>query len=123
MGFLVNPAPDCRDVITVPPSTDTTTISFPETTSGPNVPSGPWTNPRLPPNLVPIHYQVTLQPLLEPDSTGRYWFSGNSKVTFNVTESTDVIVIHAYQLNITGVGLHDSEVCLYSLSTIFFDLF
>ncbi|XP_019216757.1 aminopeptidase Ey [Oreochromis niloticus] len=65
-------------------------------------PTEPWDEYRLPKNLVPETYNVTLWPRLTPDpTTGLYIFLGNSVVDFECVEDTDLILIHSNKLNYT----------------------
>uniref|UniRef100_A0A3Q4GV45 Aminopeptidase n=1 Tax=Neolamprologus brichardi TaxID=32507 RepID=A0A3Q4GV45_NEOBR len=77
-----------------------TTSKPPTTTSIPS--NKPWDKYRLPKNLVPETYNVTLWPRLTPDpTTGLYTFLGNSVVDFECVEDTDLILIHSNKLNYT----------------------
>uniref|UniRef100_A0A669BWU9 Aminopeptidase n=1 Tax=Oreochromis niloticus TaxID=8128 RepID=A0A669BWU9_ORENI len=80
------------------------TTSKPPTTTP--IPSNkPWDKYRLPKNLVPETYNVTLWPRLTPDpTTGLYIFLGNSVVDFECVEDTDLILIHSNKLNYTKSG-------------------
>lgn len=50
---------------------------------------------RLPTNVKPIHYIITLDPLLEdPDSTDPTTFTGEVKITVEVIEETESITLH-----------------------------
>ncbi|XP_039470375.1 aminopeptidase Ey-like [Oreochromis aureus] len=65
-------------------------------------PTEPWDEYRLPKNLVPETYNVTLWPRLTPDpTTGLYIFLGKSIVDFECVEDTDLILIHSNKLNYT----------------------
>uniref|UniRef100_A0AAX7SVT6 Aminopeptidase n=1 Tax=Astatotilapia calliptera TaxID=8154 RepID=A0AAX7SVT6_ASTCA len=77
------------------------TTSKPPTTTP--IPSNkPWDKYRLPKNLVPETYNVTLWPRLTPDpTTGLYTFLGSSVVDFECVEDTDLILIHSNKLNYT----------------------
>ncbi|KAM9352585.1 aminopeptidase N-like [Symphorus nematophorus] len=62
----------------------------------------PWDSYRLPTDLVPDHYNITLWPRLTPEPiTGLYIFTGRSTVMFECVEQTDVILIHSNKLNYT----------------------
>uniref|UniRef100_H2YEN6 Aminopeptidase n=1 Tax=Ciona savignyi TaxID=51511 RepID=H2YEN6_CIOSA len=84
-----------------------TTVSA--TTGDTGQPSGPWTSIRLPPYLVPTHYVVDLRPVLEPDSTGKYWFNGTSEAKFIVAQPTNYIYIHSNKLSYSKVEVRDSS--------------
>ncbi|KAL7403064.1 hypothetical protein ABVT39_023856 [Epinephelus coioides] len=77
-----------------------TTTKPPVTTPAPS--NEPWDQYRLPKNLVPDHYNVTLWPRLTPDETTKlYIFTGHSSVEFTCAEETDLILIHSNKLNYT----------------------
>ncbi|XP_029001190.1 aminopeptidase Ey-like [Betta splendens] len=75
--------------------------STPSSTSPP-APQRPWQRHRLPDSLAPVSYNVSLWPRLEPDARGLYVFSGSSTVTFRCVKATDLILIHASELNLTA---------------------
>uniref|UniRef100_A0A3Q1G849 Alanyl (membrane) aminopeptidase b, tandem duplicate 1 n=1 Tax=Acanthochromis polyacanthus TaxID=80966 RepID=A0A3Q1G849_9TELE len=87
-----------------PPVTETTPVP---TVTGPTTakPSNElWDKYRLPTNLVPIHYNVTLRPRLTPVSPGKYIFTGESSVEFLVNETTNLILIHSNKLSYSPVS-------------------
>ena len=64
--------------------------------------SEPWKDLRLPHNVMPIHYDITLY----PDFYGDHgWFYGNETAELNVLTPTKVILIHANTMNITRTTL------------------
>lgn len=67
----------------------------------PFVPKEPWDHYRLPGSLVPVSYNVTLWPRLEPNTDGLYIFTGRSTVVFLCVKETDLIIIHSSKLNLT----------------------
>uniref|UniRef100_A0A8D0HNN1 Aminopeptidase n=1 Tax=Sphenodon punctatus TaxID=8508 RepID=A0A8D0HNN1_SPHPU len=67
----------------------------------PSTPANLWDRWRLPKALRPIHYSVTLQPVLKRNSQDLYVFTGNSTVSFECLEATDLILIHSKKLNYT----------------------
>uniref|UniRef100_H2Y8Z6 Aminopeptidase n=1 Tax=Ciona savignyi TaxID=51511 RepID=H2Y8Z6_CIOSA len=93
-------------------STAITTSTVSTTTISP----GPWSDVRLPTYLVPYHYVVDLQPNLEPDSTGKYWFNGTSEVQFQVANSTRFIYIHSNKLEYDDVYLADESGAAISIA-------
>lgn len=115
MAGLIGKNPPAKDVVestTTPAKTQTeATTTAPATTQpGSKYPEGPWSNVRLPLWLEPQHYYVELKPDLIADETGLFWFSGNSRVYFNVNESTDVIIIHSNKLNYSSVQVLSDSV-------------
>lgn len=78
-------------------------------TTTPSTPIHPWQHYRLPESLSPVSYNVTLRPRLTPDPDGLYIFSGHSTVVFTCVEETDLILIHANELNFTMFEGHHAE--------------
>ena len=72
-------------------------------------PQEPWQRYRLPDTLVPVSYDITLWPRLEPDGRGLYIFTGNSTVQFVCVKDTDLILIHANKLNFTLFQGHEAQ--------------
>uniref|UniRef100_A0AAQ5ZPZ8 Aminopeptidase n=1 Tax=Amphiprion ocellaris TaxID=80972 RepID=A0AAQ5ZPZ8_AMPOC len=64
--------------------------------------TAPWDSYRLPTDLVPKFYNITLWPRLSrhPD-TGLYIFTGHSTVQFECVKETNLILIHSNKLNYT----------------------
>ncbi|XP_077452228.1 aminopeptidase Ey-like isoform X2 [Stigmatopora argus] len=92
-----------KNVIEVSPTNGGTTSKPPTTTAAPS--NNPWDKYRLPKNLVPERYNVTLWPRLTKDKeTGLYIFTGESSVEFKCVEETDLILIHSNKLNYTKYG-------------------
>ncbi|XP_027871824.1 aminopeptidase Ey-like isoform X1 [Xiphophorus couchianus] len=81
------------------------TTAGPSTTSAasttPSGPKEPWDYYRLPETLSPVLYNITLWPRLTPNADDLYIFIGNSRVVFRCVIETDLILIHANQLNLT----------------------
>ncbi|GAA6225936.1 aminopeptidase N-like [Lates japonicus] len=69
-------------------------------------PKEPWDHYRLPDSLVPVSYNVTLWPRLEPNADGLYIFTGHSAVVFKCVKETDLIIIHSNKLNLTNFHGH-----------------
>uniref|UniRef100_A0A3Q1EKQ9 Aminopeptidase n=1 Tax=Acanthochromis polyacanthus TaxID=80966 RepID=A0A3Q1EKQ9_9TELE len=64
--------------------------------------TAPWDSYRLPTDLVPEFYNITLWPRLSRDpNTGLYIFTGHSTVQFECVKETDLILIHSNKLNYT----------------------
>ncbi|XP_075932322.1 aminopeptidase N-like [Anarhichas minor] len=64
--------------------------------------TAPWDSYRLPTDLVPDYYNVTLWPRLSCDTnTGLYIFTGQSTVEFECVKETNMILIHSNKLNYT----------------------
>ena len=59
---------------------------------------------RLPRNVVPSHYNLTLQPDLDEAT-----FSGTCEVSIEVTAATHTVVLNAIELDITEAFLSDSD--------------
>jgi puromycin-sensitive aminopeptidase len=58
---------------------------------------------RLPRSIVPVHYDLVLEPDLE-----RFTFTGTSTTTIDVTEATNRIVLNAIELEVAKVWLTDA---------------
>jgi len=67
-------------------------------------------NYRLPTDLVPTHYNLYWHPDLETGS-----FTGQLRITINVVEATNQIVLHSYLLDITNVYVLNREVDKFEL--------
>lgn len=66
----------------------------------------PWKNLRLPHDVMPIHYDITLY----PDFYGNNgWFYGNETAELNVTKPTKVILIHTNYMNVTRTKLNYAD--------------
>lgn len=75
----------------------------------PFIPKDPWDFYRLPTSLIPVSYNVTLWPRLEPNADGMFIFSGHSAVIFNCVKETDLIIIHSNKLNLTTFYGHHAK--------------
>ncbi|XP_069768062.1 aminopeptidase Ey-like [Narcine bancroftii] len=64
-------------------------------------PAQPWQRLRLPNTLQPLHYQLSLQPWLEPGPGLEHYFTGSSSVLFHCLQDTNLILIHSNQLNVS----------------------
>ena len=95
--------------VSVPTQVSNTTVSSVTTTTVQPVP-GPWNSIRLPLDLIPTLYRVDLKPELVADAAGRFWFEGESEVTFVVEEATNYVHIHSFLLKFESVDLFDQEV-------------
>ncbi|KAI1904518.1 hypothetical protein AGOR_G00006470 [Albula goreensis] len=86
-----------------PPTRPSTTVE----------PTGPPPDMRLPRNLIPEEYFVTLQPYLYLEvnnmTNQSFAFSGKSNVTFRCMKVTSRILIHCKDLNITFVKVTDEN--------------
>lgn len=86
-------------------------------------PPPPWENIRLPDSIVPIHYDVELQPLLPPCSRA---FALHGKVSVNITaiKSTNMIVFHSDNITVDEKSIKlsshsdDTEAPQYDRSTV-----
>ncbi|KAK9517298.1 hypothetical protein VZT92_025181 [Zoarces viviparus] len=64
--------------------------------------TAPWDSYRLPTDLLPDYYNVSLWPRLSCDpNTGLYIFTGQSTVEFECVKETNTILIHSNKLNYT----------------------
>jgi hypothetical protein len=59
---------------------------------------------RLPTNVRPIHYKITLDPLIEEGSDPEN-FTGVVEITVNVIDDTESIILHHNEINITYVSI------------------
>lgn len=64
-------------------------------------PSGPWDHLRLPPWLVPLHYDLELWPRLRPDnlSTPSLTFTGRVNITVRCIVATSRLLLHSFLLS------------------------
>lgn len=64
-------------------------------------PSGPWDHLRLPPWLVPLHYDLELWPWLQPDklSPPNLTFTGRVNITVRCTVASSRLLLHSFLLN------------------------
>ncbi|XP_061819450.1 aminopeptidase Ey-like [Nerophis lumbriciformis] len=83
-------------------SSTTTSTS---TSSPPPGHQDPWHDHRLPTSLLPVFYNLTLWPRLEPRADGLFFFTGNSSVVFDCVNNTELILLHSNKLNMTSFGL------------------
>lgn len=87
LGVGLSNKDDCNEVI--PPDSDETTTKPPEATTTKPSGEGPWTDFRLPPHVVPEHYDLTLQPNTDTDD-----YTGINKMDIEVTQETNYILFH-----------------------------
>ncbi|XP_051239122.1 aminopeptidase N-like [Dicentrarchus labrax] len=67
--------------------------------------TAPWDRFRLPTDLVPDCYNITLWPRLSPEpSSGLYIFTGQSTLIFKCVRETDLILIHSNKLKYTKLN-------------------
>ncbi|KAI5263389.1 Aminopeptidase Q [Manis pentadactyla] len=73
-------------------------------TPGPRRPPGPWDQLRLPPWLVPLHYELELWPRLRPDElpTPELRFSGRVNITVRCAAATALLLLHSLFLDCEG---------------------
>ncbi|XP_054632557.1 alanyl (membrane) aminopeptidase b, tandem duplicate 1 [Dunckerocampus dactyliophorus] len=84
----------------VSPTNGGTTPKPTTTTAAPS--NNPWDKYRLPKNLIPDHYNVSLWPRLTANERdGLFFFTGDSSVEFKCAEETNLILIHSNKLNYT----------------------
>ncbi len=97
-------------------ATDSTSMPTPPTT--PFTPKEPWDHYRLPDSLVPVSYNVTLWPRLQPNSDNMYIFTGLSAVVFRCVKQTDLIIIHSNKLNLTTFNGHYAKLSGLGKATV-----
>uniref|UniRef100_A0A665W2X5 Aminopeptidase n=1 Tax=Echeneis naucrates TaxID=173247 RepID=A0A665W2X5_ECHNA len=83
--------------------------SSPPAATTPSAAREAWDSYRLPQSLIPVYYNVTLWPRLEPDADGLYVFTGSSAVVFRCVKETDLIIIHSNKLNLTSFQGHHAK--------------
>ncbi|RMC22385.1 hypothetical protein DUI87_00699 [Hirundo rustica rustica] len=64
----------------------------------------PWAKIRLPPDVVPVHYDIVLQPNLTTMK-----FAGSVKIVVNILHVTRKIVLHSSGLNITKATITSAQ--------------
>lgn len=62
-------------------------------------------NYRLPTNIKPTYYDITLQPIFNTSNDESFTFKGISVIELNVKEPTDKIIFHARNLNISSASI------------------
>lgn len=74
-------------------------VSEPTVTATSLVPrsAGPWDQLRLPPWMVPLHYDLELWPRLQPDKLSAEFlrFTGRVNITMRCAESTKILLLHS----------------------------
>lgn len=107
-GLIIGLAgrPECQVYAPIEATTkETTTKSTTSTTSATITVSteepdpGTWTSYRLPLNLIPTEYAVSLRPILNPNQDGEYIFYGSSTVRYVCEEPTNHIIMHSRLLD------------------------
>ncbi len=71
---------------------------------------------RLPENVRPLRYQVTLEPNLE-----KFTFDGSADIGIVVNEETDTIVLNAIELQIASADISDKQGCTAKATDIIFE--
>ncbi|KAG5881689.1 hypothetical protein JTB14_002172 [Gonioctena quinquepunctata] len=71
---------------------------------------------RLPKTLHPTSYRLRIYPILDENSERNFTFTGHVQIQINCTQSTDKIVLHWDDLNIT-----DSDVRVYTTRSVEID--
>ena len=71
---------------------------------------------RLPENVRPLRYQVTLEPNLE-----KFTFDGSADIGIVVNEETDTIVLNAIELQIASAVITDKQGGTAKATDIIFD--
>uniref|UniRef100_A0A8C4QNE0 Aminopeptidase n=1 Tax=Eptatretus burgeri TaxID=7764 RepID=A0A8C4QNE0_EPTBU len=85
-------------------SSEPSTQNIPDTT-----PSQDQFSYRLPNNVIPIHYELELQPFLDLNDDA-YNFSGKVKIFMQCTNSTSTLLVHSHKLQYDGpISLTDDE--------------
>lgn len=87
-------------------SGDAGAASLPMLPTTPSPSKEPWDRYRLPDTLLPLSYNLTLWPRLEPNADGLYIFTGESYVIFKCVKATDLVIIHTNKLNLTSFNEH-----------------
>ncbi|PSN39002.1 Aminopeptidase N [Blattella germanica] len=62
---------------------------------------------RLPANVIPLHYDIKLTPLLESDQSGPKTFEGEVEITISVLENTQTVTLHYNDMEIHNVIIED----------------
>nr|XP_012230690.1 PREDICTED: uncharacterized protein LOC105677005 [Linepithema humile] len=65
---------------------------------------------RLPEDIKPTHYNITLKPVFNTSKDDNFTFAGESVINLNVVNNTDRIIFHAKNLNISFPPLVESTV-------------
>lgn len=86
------------------PMTDPTREPTVAATPNKGQPPGPWDQMRLPPWLVPLHYELELWPRLRPDelSPPAPRFTGRVTITVRCAAATPRLLLHSFLLDCDG---------------------
>uniref|UniRef100_A0A669EJ84 Aminopeptidase n=1 Tax=Oreochromis niloticus TaxID=8128 RepID=A0A669EJ84_ORENI len=80
--------------------------------------TAPWDSYRLPMDVIPEYYNITLWPRLSPDpNNGLYIFTGQSTVQFECVKETNLILIHSSKKLDNGLSFHHGAAALIIKST------
>ena len=60
---------------------------------------------RLPKDIIPVHYDISLTAMTESVFSGARNYTGSVKILIQVVSSTDTIVLHNDRLTVTNVNL------------------
>lgn len=64
---------------------------------------------RLPSWQTPIHYDLAVHPVFDSDNTNPFPYYGEVAIHLNLTEASNVLVVHYYELNIDSISLYKSS--------------
>ena len=75
--------------------------------SVPYDPTKPWTYYRLPRDVIPVHYELTLRPFFYDEEEA--YFDGDVDIQLRTMQSTRFIIVHTKELNITKVEVSHTK--------------
>lgn len=67
---------------------------------------GPWNNPFLPKNILPVHYDLWLHPDFYFDGTT---YTGRVNITIDIKENTNYLIVHMKMMNITKTQVFEGD--------------
>ena len=97
-SFCIYLAVQCPQSTTNPSKPPTSSVSPSATSAVPMV-----KDVRLPKSLIPVHYDLRLQPEMYTSDPTNFIFMGKVAIDLNCTEATRTVVLHINMLNVSHI--------------------